>query len=125
MMCTRRSKKMVQLQTSDRLNQVIKFGTIEDGEDDNGMQTKVFIQIGKPTLCGQWSLSTNQMIQMAGLNQTQNMIVVVHHRNNWSGITDAKLNGQQYHVSNIYQDPYNNPTAYDQIVLKKVGDANG
>lgn len=125
MMCTRRSKKMVQLQTADRLNQVIKFGTIEDGEDDNGMQTKVFIQIGKPTLCGQWSLSTNQMIQMAGLNQTQNMIVVVHHRNSWSGITDAELGGQPYRVSNINQDPYRNPTAYDLITLTKVGDANG
>ena len=116
---------MVQLQTSDRLNQVIKFGTIEDGEDVNGMPTKVFSQIGKPTLCGNWQLTTNQIIQQDGLDKKQSFIVICHHRKSWVGITDAKLNGQQYHVSNIYQDPYNNPTAYDQIVLKKVGDANG
>lgn len=116
---------MVQLQTSDRLNQIIKFGTIKDSEDINGVPFNEFVQIGKPTLCGNWQLTTNQIIQQDGLDKKQSFIVICHHRKSWVGITDAKLNGQQYHVSNIYQDPYNNPTAYDQIVLKKVGDANG
>lgn len=116
---------MVQLQASDRLNQIIKFGTIKDGEDINGVPFNEFVQIGKPTLCGNWQLTTNQIIQQDGLDKKQSFIVICHHRKSWVGITDAKLNGQQYHVSNIYQDPYNNPTAYDQIVLKKVGDANG
>ena len=116
---------MVQLQNPDRLNQVIKFGTIEDGEDINGSPVKKFVQIGKPTLCGNWQLTTNQIIQMDGLDKNQSFIVIVHHRKSWSGITHAELNGEQYNVANIYQDPYNNQTAYDQIVLKKVGDASG
>ena len=115
---------MVQLQNPDRLNQVIKFGTIDDGEDINGSPVKKFVQIGKPTLCGNWQLTTNQIIQIDGLDKKQSFIVIVHHRKSWAGITDAELNGEQYNVANIYQDPYNNPTAYDQIVLKKVGDAN-
>ena len=115
---------MVQLQNSDRLNQVIKFGTIDDVEDINGSPVKKFVQIGKPTLCGNWQLTTNQIIQMDGLDKKQSFIVIVHHRKSWAGITHAELNGEQYNVANIYQDPYNNPTVYDQIVLKKVGDAN-
>lgn len=116
---------MVQLQNPDRLTQAIKFGTIEDSEDVNGVPTKDFLQIGKPTLCGRWSLTTNQAIQMAGLDQTQSFIVVVHHRENWSGITHAKFSNELYQVTNINQDPYRNPTAYDLITLTKVSDANG
>ena len=115
---------MVQLQNPDRLTQVIKFGTIDDVEDINGSPVKKFVKIGKPTLCGNWQLTTNQIIQMDGLDKKQSFIVIVHHRKSWSGITHAELSGEQYNVANIYQDPYNNPTAYDQIVLKKVGDAN-
>lgn len=115
---------MVQLQNADRLNQVIKFGTIDDVEDINGSPVKKFVQIGKPTLCGNWQLTTNQIIQMDGLDKKQSFIVIVHHRKSWSGITHAELNGEQYNVANIYQDPYNNPTSYDQIVLKKVGNPN-
>ena len=115
---------MVQLQNPDRLNQVIKFGTIDDGEDINGSPVKKFVQIGKPTLCGNLQLTTKQIIQQDGLDKKQSFIVICHHRKSWSGITDAEWNGQQYHVGNIYQDPYNNPTAYDQIILTKVGDAN-
>lgn len=116
---------MVQLQNSDRLTQTIKFGTIQDGEDVNGAPSKEFSQIGKPTLCGRWSLSTNQAIQMAGLDQTQSFIIVVHHRENWSGITHAIFSNELYQVANINQDPYRNPTAYDLITLTKVSDANG
>lgn len=115
---------MVQLQNADRLNQVIKFGTIRPEEDINGSPVKKFVQIGKPTLCGDWELTTKQIIQQDGLDKKQSFIVICHHRKSWSGITDAELNGQQYHVGNIYQDPNNNPTAYDQIILTKIGDAN-
>lgn len=115
---------MVQLQNADRLNQVIKFGTIQRGEDLNGVPTNKFVQIGKPTLCGDWKLSTNQIIQNEGLDRKKSFIIICHHRKSWPSITDAELNGQQYHVGNIYQDPNNNPTAYDQIILTKVGDAN-
>lgn len=116
---------MVQLQNPDRLTQTVKFGTIEDGEDANGAPSKEFSQIGKPTLCGRWRLTTNQAIQMAGLDQTQSFIIVVHHREEWSGITHAMYINELYQVTYIDQDPYRNPTAYDLITLMKVSDANG
>ncbi|MCO6515764.1 MAG: hypothetical protein J6586_04575 [Snodgrassella sp.] len=117
---------MVQLQNPDRLSLAIKFGTIDDQDTDvNGLPTSNFVSRGSPTLCGLWSLTTNQMIQMAGLQQTDNTIVVVHHKNDWSGITHAYFKNHIYKVVNINQDPYTNPTAYDLITIRKVSDANG
>lgn len=116
---------MVQLQNPDRLTQTVKFGTIEDSEDINGAPSKEFSQIGKPTLCGRWSLSTNQIVQMAGMQQNESIIIVVHHRENWSSITHAMYSKELYRVTNINQDPYRNPTAYDLVTLTKASDANG
>lgn len=116
---------MVQLQNSDRLNQKIEFGTVTDDEDQNGTPTNKFDQIGKPTLCGNWGLTTSQTIQRDGLNRSNSFIIVVHHRNSWDGITHAQLNGQLYEVSGINADPFRNPTAYDQITLTKAGEESG
>lgn len=116
---------MVQLQNSDRLTREIVFGTMDDGSsDDSDFATPQFVQIGKHTLCGNWSLTTNQFIQNAGNNLTGTFMIVVHHRNNWDGITRAKLGGKLYKVTDIQQDQFRNPTAYDQIILKRV-DKNG
>ncbi|MDH5099754.1 phage head closure protein [Lactobacillus kefiranofaciens] len=116
---------MVQLQNPDRLNQKISFGTVTDDEDANGVPQNIFSKIGSSTLCGRWSLTTNQIIQLAGLKQTSTIIVVVHHRNNWNGVTHAWFNGELYQVTNIAQDPFRNQTAYDLITLAKVGEQNG
>ena len=70
---------MVQLQNADRLNQVIKFGTIQPEEDINGSPVKKFVQIGKPTLCGDWKLTTNQIIQNEGLDRKKSFIIICHH----------------------------------------------
>lgn len=115
---------MVQLQNSDRLSREIVFGTMAESDADEDFPTTEFKQIGKHTLCGNWSLTTNQLIQMEGLNLTGTIIVVVHHRRSWDGITRAKLGPKLYEVTNITQDPYNNPTAYDLITLRQV-DKNG
>lgn len=117
---------MVQLQNSDRLNRIISFGTVTDDEDQNGVPTNKFQQIGGHTLCGGWSLSTNQVIQLnTGLQQSSAFMIVVHHRNNWDGITHAQLNGELYEVRNINPDPFRNPTAYDQLTLVKAGVKDG
>lgn len=123
---------MVQLQNADRLTQTISFGTVDqsindDGfaiTDENGMPAETFKQIGTPTLCGRWSLNTTQAIQMAGLNKSQSFMVIAHHRRSWDGITHAKLNGILYEITGINQDPFQNPTAFDQITLSRVGDRN-
>lgn len=116
---------MVQLQNPDRLNQTIEFGTIDDTDVDvNGVLKNTFKQIGHPTLCGRWSLTTAQMLQV-GLQQTATVIVVCHHRRSWKDITHAEYNGDIYSVSNINQDPYRNATAYDLITLTKVSDRSG
>lgn len=117
---------MVQLQNADRLNQVIKFGTVKKSMDENGFPTYDFQQLGGSTLCGNWSLNTSQMIQVNnGSSSTPIKLVVCHHRRSWSGITHAEFNNQLYMISGINQDPYRNPTAYDQITLTKVDDQNG
>lgn len=117
---------MVQLQNADRLNQVIKFGTVSKVRDENGFPTYDFKQIGGSTLCGNWSLNTSQMIQAnTGSDHTSTFIVVCHHRFSWDGITHAKLNGKLYEVRNINPDPFKNPTAYDQLTLVKADDSNG
>lgn len=116
---------MVQLQNPDRLNQIISFGTVSDEEDDNGTPMNVFQPIGGHTLCGRWSLSTNQVIQLTGLQRTNTIMVVVHHRRSWNGITHAQLNGQLYQVTNVNADPLRNETAYDQVTLTQVGDQDG
>ena len=117
---------MVQLQNPDRLTQLIEFGTIDDQDYDiNGVLKNTFVAIGNPTLCGRWKLNTTQMIQQAGLQQTKSFIIVVHHRRSWEGITHAKLGETIYQVSDINQDSYRNPTAYDLLTLTKVGENNG
>lgn len=117
---------MVQLQNPDRLTEPINFGTVDDQDYDvNGVLKNTFVQIGNPTLCGRWHLTTSQMIQQAGLQQTDSFIIVVHHRRSWEGITHAKLSGTVYEVSDINQDPYRNPTAYDLLTLTKVGENDG
>lgn len=117
---------MVQLQNPDRLTEPINFGTVDDQDYDvNGVLKNTFVQIGNPTLCGRWNLTTSQMIQQAGLQQTNSLIIVVHHRRSWERITHAKLSGIVYEVSDINQDSYRNPTAYDLLTLTKVGENNG
>lgn len=117
---------MVQLQNPDRLTFSIHFGTVDDQDHDiNGVLKNKFVQIGNPTLCGRWNLNTSQMIQQAGNQDTSTSIVVVHHRRSWDGITHAKLNGVLYKVSDINQDPYRNPTAYDLLTLTKVDENDG
>lgn len=123
---------MVQLQNADRLTQIIVFGTVEqafdsDGyavTDENGLPHESFKAIGTPILCGRWNLSTSQVMQEVGLNQAQSFIVIVHHRRDWEGITHALLHKKLYEVTYINQDPFQNPTAYDQITLSKVGERN-
>lgn len=119
---------MVQLQNPDRFNQngkIVKFGTAVKKRDANGFPTYQFEAIGGPTLCGGWGLTTSQMIQQKGLQDTDSFIIVVHHRNNWDKITHAWLNNQLYEVTNKAIDPFNNPTAYDRLTLTKVSDIDG
>lgn len=110
---------MVQLQNPDRLNMAIELGTVEETIDENDNPSLEFIE-KIHTRCGRWSLSTNQMFQTAGLNLTNSQIIVVHHKNSWTGITHAKFNGIVYEVIQFNQDPYFNQTAYDLISLKEV-----
>lgn len=117
---------MVQLQNPDRLTAPINFGTVDDQDYDvNGVLKNTFVQVRNPTLCGRWHLTTSQMIQQAGNQDTSTFIVVVHHRRSWDDITHAQLNGVLYKVSDINQDPYRNPTAYDLLTLTKVGENGG
>ena len=117
---------MVQLQNSDRLNQAIEFGTIDDQDYDvNGVLKNTFVVIGNPTLCGRWKLTTSQMVERDGLQRTDSFIIVVHHRRSWDGITHAKLGETIYQVSDINPDSYQNPTAYDLLTLTKVGENDG
>lgn len=117
---------MVQLQNPDRLTQMIEFGTIDDQDVDiNGVSKNTFVSIGNPTLCGRWKLNTTQIIQKIGLQQNYSFLIVVHHRRSWEGITHAKLNDILYEVSDINQDSYRNPTAYDLLTLTKVGENDG
>lgn len=114
---------MVQLQNPDRLTESINFGTVDDQDYDvNGVLKNTFVQIGNPTLCGRWSLTTSQMIQQTGNQSTNTLIVVVHHRQSWEKITHARLSNIVYKVSNVNQDPYRNQTAYDLLTLTKVGE---
>lgn len=110
---------MVQLQNPDRLNMIIELGTVEETEDENDNSVLQFHRLIH-TRCGRWSLSTNQMFQQEGLNLTHNLIVVVHHKQSWDGITYAKLNGVLYEITLFNQDAYINQTAYDLLSLKKV-----
>ena len=110
---------MVQLQNPDRLNMSIELGYIEEFTDENDNPVINFHCLIH-TRCGRWSLNTSQMIQKEGLNLTHSHIVVVHHKNDWNGITHAKFNGQLYEVTLFNQDPYFNQTAYDLISLREV-----
>lgn len=110
---------MVQLQNPDRLNMIIEFGDVEEATDENDNPITEFIKKIR-TRCGRWSLSTSQMIQSAGQNLTHTIIVVVHHKRDWNGITHAKFAGVLYEVTQINADPYINPTAYDLISLREV-----
>ena len=116
---------MVQLQSWDRLIHKIVFGTVDDTEDDNGIPTNEFKSLTAPTLCGRWGLTTTQMIQNQGHHHDESFIVVIHHRRNYDGITHAQYNGKLYEVSDINQDPFQNPTAGDLITLTKVTDRDG
>ena len=124
---------MVQLQNADRLTEIITFGTVnqaidDDGfpiTDENGLQTDNFKQIGTPSLCGRWHWNTTQAIQAQGLNRVNSFMIVCHHRRSWDGITHAKMHDVIYEVTEINQDSFQNPTAYDQLILSKVGERNG
>ena len=52
-------------------------------------------------------------------------MIVCHHRRSWDGITHAKMHDVIYEVTEINQDSFQNPTAYDQLILSKVGERNG
>lgn len=110
---------MVQLQNPDRLNMIIELGYVDEDEDENDNTVLTFHKVIR-TRCGRWSPNTSQMIQKEGLNLTHSHIAVVHHKNNWDGITHAKFNGRLYEVTLFNQDPYFNQTAYDLISLREV-----
>lgn len=114
---------MVQLQNSDRLNLSIELGTVQETTDDNDNPILDFQRLIH-TRCGRWSLTTGQMIEQFGLNTTDSIIVVVHHKNLWPTITHARFLSQLYEVTQINSDAYQNPTAYDLLSLRKV-DKNG
>lgn len=110
---------MVQLQNPDRLNMIIELGYVDENEDENDNTVLTFHKVIR-TRCGRWSLNTNQMIQNQGLDLTHSQVVLVHHKNDWTSITHAKLYGTLYEVAQFNQDAYFNQTAYDQILLKQV-----
>lgn len=109
---------MVQLQNADRLNTIIEFGTVEDVENENMVKVPTFVSKFK-ALCGLYSLSTNQLIELTGLNKNDVRIYLTHKRRSWNGITRARVNNELYKITNISPDPYNNPTAYDRITLQE------
>ena len=110
---------MVQLQNADRLNTIIEFGTVDDIENENMVQVPTFVPKFK-ALCGLYSLSTNQLIELTGLNKNNTEIYLTHKRRSWDGITKARISNKIYEVTNINPDPYDNHTAYDRILLQEV-----
>lgn len=115
---------MVQLQNADRLNVVLELGTTDDSAvDEDGAPVIAFKSLYR-VLGGKWTLTTSQIVQQEGLGRTDTSIYIVRHRPNYDGVTQAKIGDKVYDISDINQDPFNNPTAFDQLTLKET-DKNG
>ena len=110
---------MVQLQEANRLNTVIEFGTVKSSINrTRGVTEKSFVAKFK-TLGGIYSLNASQIVQAVSSDWNSTVIYLVHHRRNWDDIDLAKIGNQLFEVTGIFSDPYINPTAYDQVTLRK------
>ncbi|MEE6717031.1 phage head closure protein [Schleiferilactobacillus harbinensis] len=111
---------MVQLANPARLDTVIEFGGLGDPvPNQNGVPKQPF-EPAFAMWAGAWQLTTTQLLQVSGMAQTNTLIYVVHHREDWDGITDARIGDQSYHIGTIAKDATNLPTSYDLVTLEAV-----
>lgn len=111
---------MVQLQSSSRLIIPAEFGTTEDTENADGTLIPGAFKAKFKTYIGRWSLPTTSLLEESESINTKNFIIVVHHRANWDDVTAVKFQGNVYSIGMVNQDQFQNPTAYDQITIRKV-----
>jgi hypothetical protein len=111
---------MVQLQSASRLIIPAEFGTTADVENADGTLVPGGFKVKFKTYIGRWSLSTTSLLEESESASTKNFIIIVHHRANWDDVTAVKFQGNIYSIEAVNQDPFQNPTAYDQITIRKV-----
>ncbi|WP_225419673.1 phage head closure protein [Lapidilactobacillus wuchangensis] len=111
---------MVQLTNPARLDKLIHFGKQDSSKmNQNGIPILGFVESFK-AWGGVWQLTTTQLLQISGMNLSDNQIFVVRHRESWTDVIDAKIGTKVYHVKSIVPDVADTPTSYDLVTLEKV-----
>ncbi|WP_235804677.1 phage head closure protein, partial [Liquorilactobacillus capillatus] len=101
-----------------RLKQRVEFGSIKSVEDDNtGDYKQEFVSLFK-LWCGDYTLSTNQSINLLGIQRTTSKVIVIRHNDVLDEQYIARINDKEYQIVTIDSDSDIN--GFDVITLHKV-----
>ena len=93
--------------------------TTETAFNAEGVPVDTFVRIRK-ALAGPWSRTMLQQYAISGTDRENTIMYVVRHAPNYDGITRAKVQGCEYELTDVQQEPVPGPRAYDLLTMREV-----